>query len=493
MGMSYRTKTLIKAVIGLAVMAGLGLFAYYGLYAEHRTEQREQTFARLALDLDKARVKRIELTGLPEKVVLERSGVGDRDLPSWRMLAPVEAEADDMAVNGLLGVFDLMDAERRLALAEVPKLEQFGLDPPALTWTLVMDDGERIGLQVGRKSPFNEQLYLRRVGADEIMLVKGSYIQSLSKDAFALRRKELLRVEPDRVQAIRLTTPPHPAASAKPRVRIELERRDAAWFMTAPLEDRADPGEVRKLLNTMRNLRAKAFPGDKVADKYYGLDPAGWEVTLLSGSDRIASTVHLGRGQLPSNRGKLFARVTQPEGPLARVPAYVLSIVDKTPFDLQAKAPVVFDPAQAARIKLAREAELLVLQRSRSASDGGPGARDSWALVSPVAGAAKNYRVQALLAALNRLKATRFEGQPDPANLARTGLERPDWTVVVEGENGEQLARLQIGRAGPDGTYVRGDAREPICLVPTAALASVTARQSDLIQSSSGSSGAEKP
>ncbi len=494
MAMSYRTRTLVKAVVGLVVMAGLGLFAYYGLYSEHRTEQRQQTFARLALDLDKARVKRIELTGKPEKVVLERSGAGERELPTWRMLAPVEAEADGLVVNSLLGVFDLMDAERRLPLSGVSKLKQFGLDPPALTWTLILDDGERIGLQVGRKSPFNEQLYLHRVGADEILLVEGRYAQSLTKDAFALRRKELLRVEPVRVQAIRLTTPPRPANSGKPRVQIDLERRDEGWFMTAPLEDRADPGEVRKLLNTMRNLRAKAFPGDEVADKYYGLDPAGWEVTLFSGPEKNPSKVALGRGQLPSNKGKLFARVEQPAGPLARVPAYVLSIVDKTPFGLQAKAPVVFDVAQAARIKLSKEKELLVLQRSASTADGGPDGGDSWAMVSPVAGPAKNYRVKALLAALTRLAATRFEGQPDPANLARTGLDRPEWTVVVEGENGEQLARLQIGQAGPQGTYVRGDAREQICLVPTAALASVTARRSELMENPPASGDhAEKP
>ena len=44
MGMSYRTRTLIKAVVGLAVMAGLGLFAYYGLYAEHRDDADEHRF-----------------------------------------------------------------------------------------------------------------------------------------------------------------------------------------------------------------------------------------------------------------------------------------------------------------------------------------------------------------------------------------------------------------------------------------------------------------
>jgi len=180
---------------------------------------------------------------------------------------------------------------------------------------------------------------------------------------------------------------------------------------------------------------------------------------------------------------------------VVELPAYVLSVLDKTPFALQAKAPVVFDPGQAARIKLSKEAELIVLERSRPEFDAGPvpKGQESWMLVSPVAGEAKSYRVQALLAALTQLKAKRFDGPADPDELMRTGLERPVLTVVVEDDSGKQIARLQIGKAEKEDTFVLGDAREKICLVPTAALASVNVGQADLRAGPAGGGGHEKP
>ncbi len=477
--MTHRTRTLLKASVGLALVSGLGAFAYFGIHVEKKQAERREAIAGLALDFDEDRVVRLELEAAGEHAVFVRSGADEHSLPAWKMVEPVRADGDGVGINALLGTLERMDAERRLAVTGGDSLAAYGLSSPRARWTLGFEDGETLGLLVGEKSPFDNHLYVKLDGADEVMLVKGFLGGSLVKSTFDLRGKRLLALEPSRVRGLVIETP----ASAI-RVRIELQRDRGDWRLVAPIQDLADPDEVARLLNTLRNLQARAFPATGLPDESYGLDPPAVEVTIASGPDRIPGRLRFGRGTLPSNQGQVFARRVEPEGPVAEILSYQLRAFDKTPFDLQARSPLLFDRGKVARIKLAGARELIVLERTlrrKGDAHGGTAAStESWSLVSPEAVPAGLYKVNSLLTGLHDLKARIFAGRADDGPLKRFGLDRPARTIALYDENGKNLGTLKIGKAAAQGTYVLGSAREQICQVDTAKLAALPASVDDL-------------
>ena len=470
--MTYQTRTLLKASVGLALVSGLGVFAYFGIHVEKKQAERRKAVAKLALDFDKDQVVRIELEAAGEHAVVVRTSTDEYSLPAWKMVEPVRVDGESVGINALLGTLERMDAERRLAMSGKDTLEVYGLSPPRARWTLTFKGGETLGLLVGKKSPFDNHLYLKRDGADEVMLVDGFLDGSLCKKPFALRGKRLLSLEPSRVRGLVIET--RSLEGHATIERIELQRQQKTWHLAAPIQDQADPDEVAGVLATLRNMQARAFPAAGSPDKSYGLDPPAVEVTIQSGPGRVPRKLRLGWGTLPANKGQVFARLVEPEGPVAEILSYQLRAVQRTLFDLQAKSPLRFDREKVSRIKLASDRELIVLERTVRLAESADGktasGTESWSLVSPKAVPARRYKVKSLLTGLHDLKAKRFVGRKDDDPLGAFGLDRPARTIALYDENGKDLGTLRIGKADDQGTYVLGSAREQICQVDTAKL-----------------------
>jgi len=59
--MTYRSRTLVKAMIGLIALTGLSFYAYYGGYRTKHRQAREQFEARLVLQLDAQSITRLSI------------------------------------------------------------------------------------------------------------------------------------------------------------------------------------------------------------------------------------------------------------------------------------------------------------------------------------------------------------------------------------------------------------------------------------------------
>jgi hypothetical protein len=473
--MTYRARTLLAACIGLALVAGLGAWAYFGLYRAEQRRERDAVLAELVFDLDEQRVTAVRYQRGELTAVIERGQTGPQGLPEWRLTAPVAAAADGAVINGVLSSLKLMSAEQRIPLAEADPLASYGLDPPRASWILTLRDGERLSLDVGRRSPFNGQLYIRPDGRDAVVLVAGRLERSLVRSLYDLRRKDLLAVEPDRVRRLEVVGR---GAGEVDAGRIVLERRAGRWELTAPIADRADARTVRHLLQRLRNLRAKAFIERDVDDALLGLEPPDWRVVIDSGADGRRQEVLIGKGRQRPVQGKVYVRRLVPPGPRAQVALHHWHGLDKSVFDYRFKAPVAFEPERVAKIQIARTEALVVLERADRRDGGGSG----WSLLAPRAGPAKAYKVESLLGGLAGLRASRFAGAAEPAALERWGLAEPRATIRLFDPEGQQLARLRIGPATDEGTAVLGTARDAICLVPDDDLAALPTTAEQLAQ-----------
>jgi hypothetical protein len=158
-----------------------------------------------------------------------------------------------------------------------------------------------------------------------------------------------------------------------------------------------------------------------------------------------------------------------PAGPVAEVREYQLKNLQKTPFDLQAKAPLEFESKQVFKIKSATDQALIVLQKEEEeqpAEEGKPPrTKESWTLVSPRSAKAKDFKVNSFLSGLSGLKAVRFVGDKRQADLGSFGLDKPTRTITLYDRDDRELGALKIGKSSPEGTYVIGSARPQVCLV----------------------------
>ena len=454
MAMTYRTRTLLKAALGFLLITGLSLAVYFGVYETKKEEARAGFEAREVLRFDKEKVVRLQLEKGGQRAVVERTGRDEKDLPEWSLVEPVKDAGDNTSINGLLGVVDRLESEQVIAGKDREPLSVYGLDPPRGKVVLTLDDQKSHALHVGKKSAFDNRLYVQRAGDEDVLLVKGYVEKSLLKKPFDLRRKELVRFEKSLVRQLGISGA---------GVKIDLKKEGDDWNIIAPLEDRADKGEVDKILNTVLNLRATRFPlGEKLGLEIYGLKPPEITVEVFIGPGLVPSSVVLGRGQLKPNLGKTFARL-QPDGPVAEVREYQLKNLQKTPFDLQAKAPLEFDSRQVFKIKSASDQSLIVLEKQEEERESKKA--EVWSLVSPRAAKARSYKVNSFLSALSGVKAIKFAGDKQKADLAVFGLDQPTRTITLYDSADRELGVLKIGKTAPGGTYVIGNARPWVCLV----------------------------
>ncbi|MBN1992555.1 MAG: DUF4340 domain-containing protein [Anaerolineae bacterium] len=94
----------------------------------------------------------------------------------WEMLAPtpVPAEAiDQVRVNGAVTRLGYLKPSR--VITHVTNLAQYGLNPPQLTVTLIISNGQKIILYTGHETPVKDNRYLRLAGDEQTVYLVFSF------------------------------------------------------------------------------------------------------------------------------------------------------------------------------------------------------------------------------------------------------------------------------------------------------------------------------
>lgn len=237
---------------------------------------------RTVLRFPKDSVVELSVVG-PKRDTLLRKGKGE-----WRLVRPVEAEADLARVNDVL--WDLCELRAKRLLARGPKgLKSYGLDPPALT--------VRLKREAGKRPVTHEVLIGGAAGRDSV----NAYLKDTAL-LFALDKNVLHRLR-KRFGRRRLLTI-HPYDIAK----IELRYADPAKTLRftldglewRPADKETKPlanGEVKDIARTVAGMRALSIVEYRPRDlKRYGLDPPRLTVTATL-RDRKTARVDIGRAE----------------------------------------------------------------------------------------------------------------------------------------------------------------------------------------------------
>jgi hypothetical protein len=451
------------AIFALVVLA-LGAFVWFWEREQPGTAEREATAKKVLGGIDRKDVRevRVDRDGVEVRLVRESpSGGGevedgngdgqagpdtaaDEDPPGdslslfdtaeWRLVAPLQARADRMAVDGLLT--SLLGLEKARTLEGVDRAE-YGLAPPQATVTLV--SGKRSHtLEVGREIPGTAQRVVALAGGDTVWTVPAAFWGELSRPAGDWRSRQLFpgqRHEVDRLSLQR-------AGEV-----VVLARRGDDFWLEAPVTDRADSERVDELLTAVTGLEAVEFL-DQGEEPSTGLDAPEAVVEVVRAGRREPFRIALGAVRAD---GEVTVRAARVDGQLVAVRSLGLDeAAARPPREWRSRAWTSLPVYDVDRVE-ARDAEgALTLVRA-----GADWERDGTKIFyGPVSD---------LLAAVTAARAERLVPVGEGGALL---AGQPALTLRLVGRQGNEES-LQLWASMPEGTPGRVSGREVMLLLPT--------------------------
>ena len=262
------------------LFVGLGAFVYFyeiegGKKREEAAEEAKKLFR-----FEKEEVHSISLARNGGSISLKKENGG------WKMVAPVEAKADETAVEGLASELSSTQVERSLE-PEGVDWKDYGLERPELKITLGLNDGRRLDLELGDKD-FNQASVFGRIpGQEKVLVLPGLLHTTADKQLFDFRDKTVLEFDREQVREIGIR-------ARRKTFRLQKEGED--WSIREPIQARADRSEIRSLLSDLEFARVEEFVEREAGElKTYGLGAPSSRLDLYLGENRARKTLLVGK------------------------------------------------------------------------------------------------------------------------------------------------------------------------------------------------------
>ena len=420
-----------STLVLLVVAIGLGAYIYF--VERHRDpasapEPNEQLFTFDADDLMELQVR------AEDGAVTELR----QDDGAWRVVAPIETAADDVAATSLAASLAALEINRVLDEGPVD-LEPFGLAAPALDISFAAggDAGQR--LLIGDETPTGADRYAKLEGSDRVFLIAGYHRTTFNKTTFDLRDKTVLDFDRDAHERLEI---------ASGEETMEFAKDGGDWRLAAPLAAAADFGTVEALIGSLRSGRMRAVESEAAdALEEYGLDAPAHTVSLHAGS--ATATLQIG-AETPD--GTYYAR--DAARPLVfTVDASLVTNLERDASEYRRKALFAFRPFNASRLEVERGDEVVIFEK-RAPDEDDEDAEDTWELVAPETGSVPHGEMDDLLSKVSGLRAESFV-----ASRAEAGVGPEQVVATVRARFGDDDTEEQavIWRSGEDTFAIAGD------------------------------------
>ena len=375
----------LTGILALAV-AILGLLiAFWDRDDDTARARLEQ--ARRAFRFDPARVDRliIETDDLAIECRLEGR--------QWRLVRPIAARADPIAIERLLGALqelprgDILLPPRRADDAYAP----YGLDVPRATLSIIEGSATN-RILIGRRTPLGDGVYVRQSDQAGLARLDPSLLDLLPASADALRDRSLLSGTPADVARLDIRSPSG---------YLQLARAEHnGWRLFQPFAARADSAAVASLVEKLLACSAARFVQDVVSDlSPYGLDSQS-AVTAVLNTDSGDGSQMLSFGDpLPNEPAWVYARL-QAENSIVAVPAEVRQALLVRPDDLRDRRLPGLDPGSIQDLRIEAAETVLELRQDDE---------DAWQILSPLRAPGDAETIRALLRSWGDVRLVSFE------------------------------------------------------------------------------------
>ena len=418
---------------GLLLLATLAMGAFLYFYevgGEEGRKAAEQAEANVFPDLTSDDITRVELVaGGGTPAVVERSDSG------WRLREPVDFRGDETTLEAVSSTLAGLTSEAVIDDPQDAKVYGLGEGAETVRFTA---SGDSYVLRVGSKTPVGANSYAARDGDPRVFIVPTWRFNALHKEVLDLRERKVLDFDPAAIEAV--------DASWRGG-SVSLAKRGDGWWVTAPLEARADDEVVADLLSDLAFLRADGFEDEPRPDAEAGLDDPEFAATLVRTGEADGGTpVRFALGSLMES-GERLARGGSP-GVLYEVPGNRLAEFPRDVISYRYKNVSTFAESDARRI------ELSFVDGDERASVSGVLENDIWT-TSPEPMAVD--RITGLLSELSRLQAVDILADAaSDEELSAHSLSPPDVEIRILPEAGDEpLAHLHIGGLDAEGIAAR--------------------------------------
>jgi hypothetical protein len=370
-----------------------------------------------------------------------------QDKGTWKLSAPVAADADTAAVSQLAN--SLSNLEALEYVSDAPKAEelgpQYGLGEPAVVVKLEFTDKDKPPqtLHIGKARGDKPGYFARVANSPEpsaVFAVNNDIFHALDKDSLAFLPHELWRVRPEEITALKVRKGDQP--------EYRLTHADKEWRVEGPFTAPALAGTVQSMTNELAAPRCESYKAHEAKDlKEYGLDKPYLTLTLTAGEGK-EHTLLVGNPIEKDARSR-FAKLADRPAVFVLSDLF-LSATDRAALDLLNPTLLHVEAAKIERVQSKIGDTSLTLDRQDEGwkVTEGPGA--------PFA--ADDRATSEALAVWGNLQAQRFAAYGPNTDLAKFGLDKPAVAVTASGKDLRHV--LELGKDAaevPGGRYARLD------------------------------------
>ena len=203
-----------------------------------------------AIPFDQTKVTSLELAAGPQTIRLEKSG------EEWKLVKPVQAPADFVSVNGVIGQLQSAQMTQLKDRPEdVKDLKQYGLDKPAVVATIGTGTSS-VRFELGKEAD-SGAVWARDPSKPAVFSINNGVAMELQKKVDDFRRKEVFDFRPFNTTRFEITRGTD--IRAFERVKGTGENAVDTWKQVLPAAKTVDSSNLEGALLDFSNLRAESF------------------------------------------------------------------------------------------------------------------------------------------------------------------------------------------------------------------------------------------
>jgi hypothetical protein len=415
--------TLILLLI--AAVAGVLVYVFEGRSGKSADEEAEKTTP--AFKFNREDVVGITLVRGGQTINLENQN------NKWVITQPVNAAADESAVNALVG--DLVSArvERDFPPAG-GDLKPYGLSEPAVKLEVKLKNGSTHRVELGTKDEISLSAFAKIDGSQNVALVPVNLLNDSDKSLNDLRDRFVLGATQYELSSFKIVNESG---------GYELEKKESEWNIKSPVAGPADESQVGSLLADITGAKAAEVVSENVDDPAkYGLDKSKVSITarLNTGGER---TVSVG-SKVEEN---YYAKVSdRPQ--LLKIDTLFYEKLNTKLASLRSRQFVKLNRDELTKIYIKNSNLTLVAEKKD----------DKWKITEP---AAKKDKEASTFKMFTPLETQATEVLDKPSRAIAAKLAKPAVEVRLTEKNGKTTI-LKISSADGDNVYVKVEGRPEI-------------------------------
>ncbi len=228
-----------------------------GIFISEKKEQEKAKKEGVLLELDPAKVSKIELIQGSQKIIFEKKD------QLWSMVEPLNVKADKIQIDNIIDEYCRLRYDREVE-NEARDLSNYGLDKPQIQLKLYSSgaDAPLIEYQIGNQNKFDNSYYLKTNLNSKVVSIAEYKKNYLAKEVQDYRDKKFLTIETQSLKTLSLD---------REKESFFFEKKNDRWWLTRPILSLAAQHRMEDMLFKLNNLEAKSFKekaDSQVLEKY---------------------------------------------------------------------------------------------------------------------------------------------------------------------------------------------------------------------------------